>query len=253
MTTQERTETGGPTRTPRSEIEQVIPTARRESVGAEPVLFWDISTSTLWSTIPGGRDWPDARSRRHVMTEAIRQLVVHLDGLDSEEAGEQSSGSDEMGGLLTFFFGSGSSKGTDLNPSNFDRKTGAVKWGGSTHVMSAWEQAQDEYDEEFGDRPERERPVHLVIMATDGELDDMDAFAASALSTASAHRVFLVLVFGADGDGDDRHSRCLAQYGKIAAQQKAADPHGKSYIKIVSFDGVTDPVEVADDMKVLVS
>jgi hypothetical protein len=248
----ERTETGGPTRTPRSEMDAVVPAARRESAGVEPVLLWDRSTSTLWSTVPGGADYPDPASRRTVMTEAIRQLVVHLDGLDSEESGEQASGSDEMGGLLTFFFSSGTSHGEDLNPSNFDRKVSAVQWGGGTHIMSAWEQALNEYDEEFGDKPERERPVHLVLIATDGELDDVDDFASKALSTAGAHRIFLVMVFGADGDGEERHSATLSQYSKIASAQQAADPHGKSYIRIVSFDSVTDPQEIAEDMIALV-
>jgi len=246
------TEETGPTRTPRSEIEAVIPAARRESVGVEPVLLWDISTSTLWSTHPNGPDYPDQNSRRYVMTEALRQLVTHLDGLDTEEAAEQSGGSDEMGGLLTFFFGSRSSDGNDLNPANFDRKTGSVTWGGATHIMAAWNQALDEYEEEFGDKAERERPVHLVLVATDGELDDMDEFQ-HALQTASAHRVFVVMVFGADGDGDDRHSKTLAQYSKEAERQKAADPHGKSYIRIVSFDGDTDPKRIAEDMITLVS
>lgn len=250
----ERTETGGPTRTPRSEMEPVIPAARRESVGVEPALLWDISTSTLWSTVPGGADYPDPASRRAVMTEAIRQLVVHLDGLDSEERAEQASGSDEMGGTLTFLFGSGSSEGMDLNPSNFEKKINPqTPWGGSTHIMSAWEQALNEYDEEFGDKPERERPVHLVAIATDGELDDADEFASRALSTASAHRIFLVMIFGADGDGDARHSATLAQYSKLAAQQQSADPHGKSCIRVISFDSVTDPKEIAEDMISLVS
>ncbi len=250
-----RTETGGPTRTPRSEIEPVVSPARREQSGVEPVLLWDKSTSTEWSTVPGGADYPDPKSRRAVMTEAVRQLVVHLDGLDTEESGEQASGSDEMGGLLTFFFSSGTSHGTDLNPSNFDRKLAAMDkhWGGATHIMSAWEQAQDEYDSEFGDKPERDRPVHLVLIATDGELDDADEFAAKALTTASPHRIFLVMVFGADGDGEERHSATLAQYAKIAAAQQANDPHGKSYIKVISFDSVTDPGEIAQDMMTLVS
>ena len=248
-----RTETGGPTRTPRSEIAPVIPAARREQVGVEPVLFWDRSTSTLWSVTPGGRDYPDPASRRHVMTEAMRQLVVHLESLDTEAAGEQAGGSDEMGGLLTFFFGSDSSDGLDLNSSNFDRHLRGVPWGGATHVMGAWEQALDEYDEEFGDQPERERPVHLVLIATDGELDDMDEFAAKALSTASAHRVFVVMIFGADSPDDNRHSACIKQYTQVAKQRQDADPHGKSYIRIISFDAVTDPAEIAEDAKTLVS
>jgi hypothetical protein len=251
--TEPRTETGGPTRTPRSEIAPLVPAARMEQVGIEPVLLWDISGSTLWSTVPGGKDYPDPASRRHVMTEAIRGLVTHLDGLDTEEKAEQASGSDEMGGLLTFFFGSDSSDGMDLNPSNFDRKVGSVPWGGGTYIMSAWEKALNEYDEEFGDKPERDRPVHLILIATDGELDDGDDFLTRALKTAGPHRIFVPMVFGADGDGDTRHTATLNQWSKFAADQQRNDPHGKSWIRVVSFDSVTDPAEIAADMITLVS
>lgn len=257
--TEPRTETGGPTRTPRSEIAPLIPQARREEVGVEPVLFWDRSGSTLWSTAPGGKDFPDPGSRRYVMSEAMRQLVTHLDNLDTEEKGEQAGGSDDLGGILTFFFGSESSDGIDLNPSNFERHVGKpgqmgdVPWGGGTYIMPAWSQALKEYDGEFGDRPAQERPVHLAMIATDGELEDMDDFQQQALTTAGPHRQFLVMIFGADGDGDPRHSQCLAQYQRVAKQQQDAEPHHKSYIKVVSFDSVTDPAEIAQDAITLIS
>lgn len=245
----------GPNRTPRSEITSpLVPPARMESVGIEPVLYWDKSGSTDWEAAPGMQEWPAQTSRRFIMREVARQLVVHLESLDSEAAGEQSDGSDEMGGLLTFFFSSGSSEGIDLNSSNFDRKLAEQDrhWGGGTQIMSAWNQALDEYEEEFGDRPQAQRPVHLNIILTDGELDDMDKFA-DVLASANSHRVFLVLVCGYDEDPEHpRHSRCIAQYGEIARNQEASDPHGKSYIRVISFDSVTDPDEIAQDAKILI-
>ena len=250
-----RTETGGPTRTPRSEIEPVIPAARRESVGVEPVVLWDKSGSTNWPISADGQDYPDPTSRRAVMTEVARQVVVHLESLDSEAAAEQASGSDDMGGLLTFFFGSDSSDGIDLNSSNFDRKLAeqAPYWGGATHIMSAWEQALNEYDDEFGDKAERDRPVHAVIILTDGELDDMDQFG-KVLEGANSHRVFIVAVFGYDEDPSNaRHTACLRQYQAVEQRQVAADAHGKSYIHVVSFDAVKDPNEIAEDMRTLLS
>jgi uncharacterized protein YegL len=251
-----RTETGGPTRTPRSEIAPVIPAARRESVGVEPVMLWDKSGSTDWEAAADGQPWPAATSRRAIMKEVARQIVVHLESLDTEAAAEQAGGSDEMGGILTFFFGSDSSEGVDLNSSNFDRKLAEqeLQWGGGTVIMKAWEQALDEYDEEFGDKPERDRPVHAVIILTDGELSDMDEFAKTALSTASAHRVFVVAIFGYDEPGNaPLHTQCLHQYTAVAAKVQAADPHGKQYIYVLSFDSVSDPNEIADDMKTALS
>ncbi len=252
----ERTETGGPNRTPRSEIAPVIPAARRESVGVEPVLYWDISGSTLWEAAPGQPEWSTATrtgGRREIMTEVARTVVAHLESLDTEAAKEQASGSDEMGGLLTFFFGSDSTEGIDLNSSNFDRKVNGVTWGGATHISRAWEQALNEYEEEFGDRPAHEQPVHTNIILTDGELDDMADFG-KILQGANAHRVFLVAIFGYDEDPQNpRHTQCLKQYTEIANMQKAADPHGKSYIYVVSFDQVTDPNEIATDVKTMLS
>ena len=49
MTTPERTETGGPTRTPRSEIAAAVPASRKK----EPVLLLDLSTSMDWDAAPG--------------------------------------------------------------------------------------------------------------------------------------------------------------------------------------------------------
>lgn len=245
----------GPNRTPRSEITgPLVPVARRESVGIEPVLYWDKSSSTDWEAAPGTQQWPAQTSRRFIMRETARQLVVHLESLDTEAAQEQSGGSDETGGLLTFFFSSGSSAGIDLNSSNFDRKLAEQDryWGGGTQIMSAWSQALDEYEDEFGDKPQAERPVHLNIILTDGELDDMDKFA-DVLATANSHRVFLVLVCGYDEDPENpRHSRCITQYGEIARKQEASDPHGKSYIRVISFDSVTNLNEIAEDAKILI-
>lgn len=113
----ERTETGGPNRTPRSEITPAVAASRAK----EPVLLLDLSTSMDWSAEDERDDaglYPAAKSRRAIVIGALPLLVRQLAKEDTEAAGEQASGSDELGGLLTFGFASEPTEIGDLNESN---------------------------------------------------------------------------------------------------------------------------------------
>lgn len=54
-----RQETGGPARTPRAEIVPAVSAQRRETVGAEPVLLLDLSTSMDWDITSDTHGWGD--------------------------------------------------------------------------------------------------------------------------------------------------------------------------------------------------
>lgn len=240
--TAERTETGGPTRTPRSEIGPVISQVRREEVGVEPVLLLDLSTSMDWEAAAGEPQWdPKTQTggRRAIVINALPEFVRSLEGMDSEAAAEQAGGSDEKGGLLTIGFASEAVEIGDLNTSNITRRLNEITWGGGTVIMPAWEMALNDYDEEFGDKPKRERPVHAVLIVTDGEATDWDQFL-PVLESADAHRIFVCAVVGYDEDNSKKHSRTVDAYSKVAAH----NPH----VKVVSFDSVTDPAEIARDL-----
>lgn len=243
--TEPRTETGGPTRTPRSEIQPLISAARREEVGVEPVMLLDLSTSMDWEAAQGQPQWnPTTKTggRREIVIDALARFVRALEGLDTEAAKEQASGSDEKGGVLTFGFATEATEIGDMNSSNIQRRLNEIEWGGGTNIMPAWELALDEYDEEFGDKAKRERPVHAVLVVTDGEASDWDQFL-PVLESADAHRIFTVAVVGYDEDNEKKHSRTVDAYSKVAAH----NPH----VKVVSFDSVTDPSEIAADLTTL--
>src|SRR5229473_155957 len=90
-----RTETGGPNRTPRSEIGPAVSANRKK----EPVLLLDLSTSMDWNAASEtGPDWPDLTSRRAIVIGALRGLVRVLEKEDSEATAEQAGGSDELEG-----------------------------------------------------------------------------------------------------------------------------------------------------------
>jgi hypothetical protein len=242
--TETRTETGGPTRTPRSEITPAVSASRKK----EPVCLLDLSGSMDWEAEPGGAEWNgDSGGRRGVVVAALPLLVRHLESLDSEAAAEQAEGDDDRGGLLVHGFSGGHVEIGDLNSSNIGRKLAEVAWGGGTHVMPAWKAARADYDEEFGDREPEDQPTLLTLVITDGEADDWDAFA-PVLEKADAKHVFAVAIVG----HGDAHDRTLRAYKAAADRNKAQDKYGKSHVSVVSFDGVTNPAELAEDLITLV-
>jgi hypothetical protein len=139
----ERQETGGPNRTPRSEIGPAVSANRKK----EPVLLLDLSTSMDWSASDdAGPDWPDQGSRRAVVIGALSGLVRALEDEDTEAAAEQASGSDELGGLMTHGFANGHVEIGDLNSSNLERRLNSIQWGGRTYILPAWKAALADYD-----------------------------------------------------------------------------------------------------------
>src|SRR5215469_15965379 len=173
MVSEAQAETGGPNRTPRSEIRPAVSANRKK----EPVLLLDLSTSMDWGAVDEyGPEWPDAGSRRAIVIEALHGLVRVLEREDSEAAAEQASGSDIRGGLMTHGFANKHVEIGDLNSSNLGRRLNEIKWGGKTYIMPAWKAALADYDEEFGDRDPDEQPTMLTVVVTDGEADDWRDF-----------------------------------------------------------------------------
>ena len=240
-----RAETGGPNRTPRSEIRPAVSANRKK----EPVLLLDLSTSMNWGAADEyGPEWPDAGSRRAIVIEALHGLVRVLEQEDSEAAAEQASGSDERGGLMTHGFGNKHVEIGDLNSSNLERRLNDIKWGGRTYIMPAWKAALADYDEEFGDKDPDEQPTMLTLMVTDGEADDWMDFE-PVLEKASVKRVFVVAIVG----HGRKHDATLAAYRQAARKNAAQDKFGKAHVEVISFDSVTDPEEIALDLVTLVS
>jgi hypothetical protein len=240
-----RQETGGPSRTPRSEIGPAVSANRKK----EPVLLLDLSTSMDWSATDenNGPDWPDQGSRRAIVIGALHGLVRALEDEDSEAAAEQAGGSDERGGLMTHGFANGHVEIGDLNSSNLERRLNDIQWGGRTYVMPAWKAALADYDEEFGDRDPDEQPVMEVVVVTDGEADDWMDFE-PVLEKATAKRVFVVAIVGHGA----KHDATLQAYQEGARKNQAQDKFGKCHVKVVSFDSVTDPAEIATDLITMV-
>ncbi len=192
--------------------------------------------------------------------ESFRQFVAAAESLDSQAAGEQAGGDDEKGGIYSAFFnhglvkiGDGDDDG-DLNSSNIQRKVEAIKvqdtdgkmvplpYGG-TRVMDTIRYLDKHYLEEFGDRPVAQRPKRARTLWTDGAMDDASAFGrrlAEDHSKEWPQEEWFVAIFGYG----QAHDATLTQYLQI--EKKHSNVH------IYSFDGVTSPAEIAEDMAVAV-
>jgi len=260
--TRTETTTGGPQRTKREEIVPLFTGPR----GAEPEGYWDMSGSTGWEVAPPEGSKP---SRFDVMYEAVRGFISPFEKLDAMAASEQAGGDDEKGGVYFYPFnhdflpiGEGGDDG-DLNSSNFEEKMSAFKSKyfdaqglpqGGTKIMEAVTAGDRHFMGEFGpggenEMPRDQRPVRARVVFTDGELKDRDAFAAymaqSEVKDGVGVRpewdeVWAVAIFG-HGDG---HDQALIQYKALAASH----PN----IHVYSFDQVSNPDEIAEDMAIAV-
>ena len=208
----------------------IVPKGQKREV----IVLLDTSGSMEWEAADGS-----PVTRWQIISEAMPLFVAALEAEDSAAAAEQAGGSDEMGGLLIHGFSNLHTELGDFNSSNFSRKWPAIQVGGGTTIMPAWRAAQEDYMEEFGDLDAFDRPALLTLVITDGEATDAAEFG-EVLKNAKTGRYFAVAIVG---HGDD-HDRTLRSY------QGAAQANPK-HVTVVSFDSVTTPRELAQDLIVL--
>lgn len=261
----EEVSTGGKSRTPREEIKPLITGDR----GAEPEQYVDASPSEdwPWNVDPTVRTWD-------VQLASVKGFVEPFAVLDTEAANETLAG-----GVATYPFSSeylplsdqkdeDGKTIIDVNPSNFDERfaaftrlhsgffeNGRPRWGG-TKITTALKAGDEHFMEEFGERPVSQRPVRLRVVWTDGILNDgaefiaylSDATAVNDPTVSSDHpigrhgewdEIWAVAIFGEEGG--EGHT-AYEQYVKLAKDHP--------WIHVYYFPGVTNGLEVAEDMAI---
>jgi hypothetical protein len=201
-----------------------------KGVEREPMLLLDITGSMSYPASDSG-----TVSRRDVVHEAIKTFVTVLGAADSQAAKEKAAGED-AGGVMTITFADGKATNIeDLSPDNVTEKWAKIPWGGSTVIMPGWELLVETYMEEFGNVAKQDRPHMLATVITDGEAEDTDTFAQTLSQTGAGTYVLVAIVgFGAE------HDSALKSYKAIAD----ANPH----VRVLSFDSVTDPNKIANEL-----
>lgn len=197
----------------------------------EIICLLDTSGSMEWEAADGS----DV-SRWALVSEALPAFVAALENEDSEAAAEQAGGSDEKGGLLIHGFSNIHTEHGDFNSSNIKRKMAGIRVGGGTTIMPAWRAAQEDFMDEFGDRDAMDRPALLGLVITDGEATDAAEFG-KVLESAGTGRYFAIAIVGHGAE----HDKTLASY------QAAAQANPK-HVTVLSFDSVTNPRDLANDL-----
>lgn len=167
-----RTETGGPNRTPRSEITSIRKVGRKY----EPAIAIDFSLSMDWSAQDEdnrSEEYPHPASRRAVLEGFLPMYIKALAKEDSEAEAEQADGSDDKGGVYGAGFGRRVVKMGDLNESNAQRKLEAAmreierdKGREGTMVAPAVKALIDAFNGEFEDDDPETVRVHEVSILT---------------------------------------------------------------------------------------
>jgi len=255
--------TGGPNRTKREEMAPLLDGVR----GCEPEQYPDCSPSEAWpwTTKPGVCTWT-------IQLASMKAFTEPFAALDTEAANETDAGGvatypfsniylplsdkrDEDGDLII-----------DVNPTNFDERmayfmrlhsryfeNGLPAYGG-TEVMEAIRAGDEHFMGELGKKPRSQRAVRSRVFWSDGLLNDAEAFLAylgqakavddpkaSTVTPIGQHlewdEVIAVALFGEEGG--DGH-KAYEQYAKFAK----AHPWVHAYY----FEGVTNGLEVAEDM-----
>jgi len=242
-----RIETGGPDRTPRSEITGIRKPGRKY----EPGLALDFSPSMYWSAQNednAAEEYPHPNSRRAILEAFLPLFIVALAKWDSEAAAEQADGDDEKGGTMTVGFAGNLIDVGDLNESNMARKLERA-WEaarGGTMIGPAIRRLIDKYDAEFEDDDPAVTRVHEIAVITDGEPEDPEALL-PYLRAANSRRVYIVGILG----HGPKAKAAYDLYKKAADDNQAADEFGKRHVHVVLFDGVTNPMEIAEDLVTL--
>jgi len=203
--------------------------AQSLDVEIEPMLLLDRSGSMHWPTSPDKRNQV---ARMDFVREALGNVVAVLAAEDSQ-ADEEDEGA---GGLRTVAFGGDGPLALDnLNPGNLNEKWNQINFGGGTLIVPGWNELVDQYMEEFGPVPPKERPVMLVLVLTDGEAQDADEFA-NILRQVSGG---VYIAVGIVGFGPE-HDQTLASYNSISL--------GNPHVKVVSFESQTDPSVLSEEL-----
>ena len=192
--------------------------------------------------------------------ESLRQFIAAAEQLDSQAAAEQAGGSDEKGGIYSAFFnhslvriGQGDDDG-DLNSTNMAEKVAAIRVSnengqmvplpyGGTNLMSTIRYLDQHYLGEFGDRQVTARPKRARTVWTDGAMKDFREFGARLAEDHSSEwpqEEWFIAIFGY---GED-HDATVTLYNEVAEKH--------SNVHVYSFNSVTNPAEIAEDVAVAV-
>jgi hypothetical protein len=193
----------------------------------EPAIAIDLSGSM------GERVNPNEQTTKfQLVTEVLGVLVERLAGTDSQ-AGHETAGDEDEGGLWAAVFSSSGRSIGDLNPQNWRAKWASAQPGGGTYICTGWDQLERKYQQEFGGLAASERPARFWLFISDGQPSDERQFE-QRLANAPDNLNVAVAVTGYGPE----HDQAVAAYQRIASTRRN--------VRAITFGTETNPTVIAD-------
>jgi hypothetical protein len=241
--------TGDPfKRTPRNQImmEKPIVTGAKE-----PIFLID------WSQSNRSRIAQDSSMTKVEFLQICLPLAAGILGADDSKAASEKG--TKLGGVRSYAFNEPRRFGPwdadedefddlrdlgDLSEANAPEALALHNFDGRTFIEPALEAAEIGYEHEFGHLPLEEQPTAMIVVWTDGELNDEKDFEAwlqvpTDKRKRMRKRVVGVAVYG-EGNG---HDAAVAAYRRIAASHPD--------VSVAALTGVSSPQEAVLDVQLM--
>jgi len=169
--------------------------------------------------------------------DCVSVIIQMLAGADDAEV--QPPGWQRGCPLVTF---NGIEKGIYrgfLHADNLQNEWSTIQFHGGTHIMDGFRVLFSTYENQFTEMPQDQWPLMLVLIITDGELQDGHEFESHLKHVHG--RVFIEIAVV--GYGED-HDRAIHHYKHIAKQH--------DHIRVTTFTNETDPRVIATKLLSLV-
>lgn len=208
------------------------------------------------------RATPRIMLEEKIAREMVRILASRDSKMEAEQAAlEAGKKSEDQGGLWTVSFAGDAQTLGDLNPANFDaRWKEMMRLRPDTMLVPGFNKLLEKYLAEFGKKPTW--PRWEVLILTDGEARDIDAFIAKVFNTVSQYpQLRLTIIVGVVGDDAPHrnlHQRALDSFdrARTVIEGRVAELHGSNQwqssqdlqIAIHPLTGLSDAKAIAANL-----
>jgi len=169
-------------------------------------------------------------TRAQLVTNCIGEIAQMLTPMDTADA--MRPGFQKGCPIITFNGAEGGIFRGWLHPENYLNEMSTIPFHGSTHIADGWTKMLQTYQDSFSEQPQTNWPLLLILILTDGEIQDQKEFEEHLKHVHGRAFVEIAVV----GYGED-HDKALEHYRHITRHH--------SHVRCTPFTRETDPKVIA--------
>jgi len=196
-----------------------------------PVVLLDTTGSMNESCSHGGRV-----SRKDFVRDCMGEIIKILAKIDTVDTQAFGLGCP----LVTFNAIEGGIFRGLIHADNIANEWPLIQFHGATHIMDGWKTMLNTYENAFTEQPQSAWPILLVLIITDGEIQDQEEFENHLKHVHGRAFVEIAVI----GHGED-HDRALRHYQHISKHHH--------HVRATPFTGESDPRTIANQLVSLVA